>query len=148
MQGLPPALCRRRALQQGESPARAVWTIDAAHVRLCPTLSAVDEMSENTGPGFDTSVQDRPEEEVREPEMYRVVLHNDDYTTMEFVVEVLVRVFRKDIIAATRIMLDVHRKGRGLVGTYTYDIATTKAEQVHQLAREREFPLRCTVERA
>ena len=105
-------------------------------------------MSENTGPGFDTSVQDRPEEEVREPEMYRVVLHNDNYTTMEFVVEVLVRVFRKDIIAATRIMLDVHRKGRGLVGTYTYDIATTKAEQVHQLAREREFPLRCTVERA
>lgn len=104
-------------------------------------------MSENTGPGFDTSVQDRPEEDVREPEMFRVVLHNDDYTTMEFVVEVLVRVFRKDIISATRIMLDVHRKGRGLVGTYTYDIATTKAEQVHQMAREREFPLRCTVER-
>ena len=104
-------------------------------------------MSEHTGPGFDTNVQDRPEEEVREPEMFRVVLHNDDYTTMEFVVEVLVIVFQKDIISATRIMLDVHRKGRGLVGTYTYDIATTKANQVHQMAREREFPLRCTVER-
>jgi len=105
-------------------------------------------MSDTSRPGFGTDVQDRPEEEVREPELYRVVLHNDDYTTMEFVVEVIVTVFRKDIITATRIMLDVHRKGRGLVGTYTYDIATTKAEQVHRLAREREFPLKCTVEPA
>ncbi|MFP4113291.1 MAG: ATP-dependent Clp protease adapter ClpS [Spirochaetota bacterium] len=104
-------------------------------------------MSEHRGPGFDTNVQDRPAEEVREPEMFRVVLHNDDYTTMEFVVEVLVIVFQKDIVSATKIMLDVHRKGRGLVGTYTYDIATTKANQVHQMAREREYPLRCTVER-
>jgi ATP-dependent Clp protease adaptor protein ClpS len=103
-------------------------------------------MSEDTRPGYGTDVQDRPEEEVREPDLYRVVLHNDDYTTMEFVVEVLVTVFRKDILSATRIMLDVHRKGRGLVGTYTYDIATTKADQVHRLARDREFPLRCTVE--
>jgi ATP-dependent Clp protease adaptor protein ClpS len=105
-------------------------------------------MSEDIRPGSDSVVQDRPEEEVREPEQYRVVLHNDDYTTMEFVVEVLVTVFHKDIISATRIMLDVHRKGRGLVGTYTYDIATTNAEQVHRLAREREYPLKCTVERA
>lgn len=105
-------------------------------------------MSEGIRPGGDTELQDRPEEEVREPELYRVVLHNDDYTTMEFVVEVLVTIFHKDIISATRIMLDVHRKGRGMVGTYTYDIATTKAEHVHQLAREREYPLRCTVERA
>lgn len=80
--------------------------------------------------------------------MFRVVLHNDDYTTMEFVVEVLVSVFRKDIISATKIMLDVHRKGRGLVGMYTYDIARTKSEQVHRMAREREYPLKCTVEPA
>ena len=85
---------------------------------------------------------------VRRPRRYKVLLLNDDYTTMEFVVEVIVTVFRKDIITATRIMLDVHRKGRGLVGTYTYDIAKTKAEQVHRLAREREFPLKCTVEPA
>ena len=99
-------------------------------------------------PGSGTDIQDKPEEDVREPDLYRVILHNDDYTTMEFVVEVLVTVFHKDIISATRIMLDVHRKGRGLVGTYTYDVASTKAKQVHALAREREFPLKCTVEKA
>ena len=105
-------------------------------------------MSEEVDPGSGTQIQDLPEEDVREPEMYRVVLHNDDYTTMDFVVEVLVTVFHKDIISATRIMLDVHRKGRGLVGTYTYDIARTKVDQVHRMAREREFPLKCTMERA
>ncbi|MFW6312774.1 MAG: ATP-dependent Clp protease adaptor ClpS, partial [Spirochaetota bacterium] len=99
-------------------------------------------MSEENRPGFDTDVQDRPEEEVREPELYRVVLHNDDYTTMEFVVEVLVTIFQKDIDSAFRIMMDVHQKGRGLVGTYTFDIATTKSDHVHRLAREREFPLK------
>jgi len=105
-------------------------------------------MSEEKQPGFEADVQDRPEEDVREPELYRVVLHNDDYTTMEFVVEVLVSIFQKDIDSAFQIMMDVHQKGRGLVGTYTYDIATTKSHHVHRLAREREFPLKCTVERA
>ena len=105
-------------------------------------------MSEHVRPGTGTEVQDRPDEEVREPEQYRVLLLNDDYTTMDFVVEVLIKVFHKDILSATRIMFDVHRKGRGLVGTYTYDIASTKAERVHRMAREREFPLRCTVEPA
>lgn len=88
------------------------------------------------------------EEEVKEPELFLVILHNDDYTTMEFVVEVLVSVFRKTIIDATRIMLDVHRKGRGVVGHYTYDIAATKVQEVRSLAREREFPLKCTIEPA
>lgn len=78
--------------------------------------------------------------------MYRVVLHNDDYTTMEFVVEVLTAVFHKTIIDATRIMLDVHQRGAGVVGSYTYDIATTKADTVRDMARQREFPLRCTIE--
>ena len=105
-------------------------------------------MSEDARPGTGTEIQDRPDEEVREPEQYRVLLLNDDYTTMDFVVEVLIKVFRKNILTATRIMFDVHRKGRGLVGTYTYDIASTKAEHVHRMAREREFPLRCTVEPA
>ncbi len=105
-------------------------------------------MSEDIRPGVGPDVQDRPDEEVREPDQFRVVLHNDNYTTMDFVVEVLIRVFHKDIIAATKIMLDVHRKGRGVVGSYTFDIASTKAQHVHRMAREREFPLRCTVERA
>lgn len=96
---------------------------------------------------FDDEVQEQIEEELKEPDMYMVVLHNDHYTTMEFVVEVLVRVFQKSIIDATKIMLDVHRKGKGLVGTYTYDIASTKVARVRQMAREREFPLRCTMEK-
>jgi len=86
--------------------------------------------------------------EVTEPPSYKVVLHNDNYTTQEFVVEVLVEVFQKDIPTATKIMLDVHRRGRGVVGSFTYDVAVSKAEQVHQRARAREYPLRCSVEPA
>jgi ATP-dependent Clp protease adaptor protein ClpS len=87
-------------------------------------------------------------EKLEEPRMFRVILHNDDYTTMEFVVEVLVRVFRKKAAEATRIMLDVHRRGRGVAGMYTYDIAQTKVNQVFRMAKEREFPLRCSTEEA
>jgi ATP-dependent Clp protease adaptor protein ClpS len=86
------------------------------------------------------------EEELREPEMYKVLLHNDDYTTMDFVVEVLITVFSKDFQEATRIMLDVHQNGVGLCGVYTYEIAETKVETVHVLARENGYPLKCTME--
>jgi ATP-dependent Clp protease adaptor protein ClpS len=87
-------------------------------------------------------------QEVREPKMYRVLLHNDDYTTMEFVVEVLISVFRKSAADATRIMLDVHKKGMGTCGVYTYDIAISRAAMVRQLAKKQEFPLKCTIEEA
>ena len=87
-------------------------------------------------------------DEIKEPDMYNVVLHNDDYTTKEFVVEVLRLVFHKAVIEATKIMLDVHKRGRGIVGIFTWDIAQTKANQVHHLARSREYPLKCTVEKA
>jgi ATP-dependent Clp protease adaptor protein ClpS len=87
-------------------------------------------------------------QEVSEPKMYRVILHNDDYTTMEFVVEVLISVFRKPAAEATRIMLDVHKKGAGICGVYTYDIANTRVAMVHQLAKKREFPFKCTIEEA
>lgn len=83
---------------------------------------------------------------LEKPKMYRVVLLNDDYTTMEFVIEVLVQVFHKAAADATRIMLDVHEKGKGLVGTYPYDIARTKVLQVEEMASEREFPLRASIE--
>lgn len=88
------------------------------------------------------------DEELREPKWYRVILHNDDYTTMDFVIEVLVRVFHKPAAEATRIMLDVHQRQRGVCGTYSYDIASTKVAQVHLLARQREFPLKCSLEEA
>lgn len=84
--------------------------------------------------------------ELREPKMYRVILHNDHYTTMDFVVDVLVKVFHKPAVEATKIMLDVHRRGRGVCGVYTYDIAVTKVTRVQTMAKLREYPLRCTLE--
>jgi ATP-dependent Clp protease adaptor protein ClpS len=88
----------------------------------------------------------RSGEKLKEPEEYRVILINDHYTTMDFVVEVLIVIFHKTLEDANRIMLDIHRKGKGVVGVYSWDIAATKAEQVHTAARENEFPLRCIVE--
>jgi ATP-dependent Clp protease adaptor protein ClpS len=99
-------------------------------------------------PRFDGELLEEVEKELKEPDMYRVVLHNDDYTTKEFVVEVLQTVFQKPAIEATKIMMDVHKKGRGVVGVYTWDIAQTKVAQVHRLAKEQEFPLKCTIEAA
>lgn len=86
--------------------------------------------------------------DTKEPDEYRVILLNDDYTTMEFVVAVIMSVFHKELLDATRIMLDVHRKGKGIVGTYTYDIAATKISRVHEMARENGFPLKCIMEKA
>lgn len=88
------------------------------------------------------------DQEIREPKMYRVILHNDDYTAMDFVIEVLISIFHKPAADATRIMIDVHKKGKGICGLYTYDIAATRIARVHQLARKREFPLKCTLEEA
>ena len=78
--------------------------------------------------------------------MYRVILHNDHYTAMDFVVEVLVRVFHKPPAEATKIMMDVHKRGTGVCGVYTYDLAVTKVRKVHAMARSRGFPLKCTFE--
>jgi ATP-dependent Clp protease adaptor protein ClpS len=90
----------------------------------------------------------KTDEKNKEPEQFKVILLNDHYTTMEFVVEILMVIFHKGIEDANKIMFDVHRKGRGVVGVYTWDIAATKTEQVHAAARENEFPLRCIVEPA
>lgn len=90
----------------------------------------------------------REDEKLKEPEQYRILLLNDDYTTMEFVVTVIMTVFHKPLPEATKIMLDVHKKGKGIVGVYSYDIAVTKINQVHQLARQNGFPLKCTMEKA
>jgi ATP-dependent Clp protease adaptor protein ClpS len=92
-------------------------------------------------------VEDEIQEDLEEPPLYRVLLHNDDYTTMQFVVEVLMVVFNKSIEEATRIMLNVHKKGVGLCGVYPYEIAETKVDTVDSLARENGFPLKCSMER-
>jgi len=93
-----------------------------------------------------TKTREKATEKVKEPEEYRVILLNDHYTSMDFVVEVLMVIFHKDFEDANKIMLDVHKKGKGLVGLYSWDIAATKTEQVHMAARANEFPLRCIVE--
>ncbi len=86
------------------------------------------------------------ETELQEPGMYKVLLLNDHYTTMDFVVNVIRTVFHKSAAEATKIMLDVHKKGKGLVGVYPLDIARTKVIQVRQMADKAEFPLQCVLE--
>ena len=92
------------------------------------------------------AVEKETRRKLDKPRLYKVLLHNDNYTTMEFVVYILMSVFRKPEPEATLIMLDVHRKGLGLVGVYPREIAETKVVRVIELAREAEFPLMCTME--
>jgi ATP-dependent Clp protease adaptor protein ClpS len=108
-------------------------------------------MAERTGTpgGGETTVatpKTRTARTLAKPPLYKVLLHNDHYTTMEFVVEVLRTVFHHDLERATRIMLHVHERGVGVAGTYELEIAETKASKVIELARAAEFPLLCTVE--
>lgn len=86
------------------------------------------------------------ENELKEPSLYRVLLHNDDYTTMEFVITILVEVFRKQAEQAAAIMLAVHEQGMGQCGVYTREIAETKIHIVHKRARRAGFPLKATME--
>jgi len=96
----------------------------------------------------DSDVATEVEKELKEPELYRVLLHNDDYTTMEFVVMILMNIFRLAEADAFRVMLNVHHAGIGVAGVYTYEVAETKVRKVLDLAREHEFPLRCSMEPA
>ena len=101
-----------------------------------------DEWSDDGGVVTET----RREERVKRPRMYRVLVHNDDYTTREFVVGVLRGVFHHSESEAVRIMLHVHYNGVGVAGTYTREVAEMKVRSVEQLAKEREYPLRLTME--
>lgn len=95
----------------------------------------------------DRGVVEKTRAKITRPSMYKVFLLNDDYTTMEFVVEILETVFHRSKVEATRIMLHVHRTGRGLAGVFTRDIAETKILQVHSAAKENGFPLKCDMEK-
>ena len=90
--------------------------------------------------------KERTEGRVKEPKRYCVVMHNDDFTTMEFVVEILIDIFHKDELSAQTIMMSVHKSGKAVVGTYPYDIAVTKVSQALSRAREQGYPFRMTVE--
>ena len=96
--------------------------------------------------GYEEDVATESEERLEKPPLYRVLLHNDDFTTMEFVVYVLEEVFQKTDSEAVRIMLNVHNDGVGVAGVYTYEVAEMKVERVTQMARAQEYPLLCTME--
>jgi ATP-dependent Clp protease adaptor protein ClpS len=93
-------------------------------------------------------VLEQTREKVKTPTFYHVVLLNDDYTTMDFVVEALETIFNKTPAEAYRVMMQVHVQGRGVCGVYSYEVAETKVAAVHELARERGFPLRAIIEEA
>jgi len=92
------------------------------------------------------SVSTKEKIETREPPLYKVLLHNDDYTTMEFVIAILENVFHKSNADATRIMLNVHHEGVGVAGIFTKEISETKISIVHELAQKNNFPLKCSME--
>ena len=98
--------------------------------------------------GPSTGVVVKPKPKTKKPSMYKVIMLNDDYTPMEFVVMVLERFFNKNYEEATRIMLHVHQKGVGVCGVYTYEVAETKVTQVMDMAHQHQHPLQCTLEKA
>src|SRR5271157_519472 len=108
------------------------------------------DMSDNgkrgeEGPGTGVVVKAKPK--TKKPSMYKVLMLNDDYTPMEFVVHILERFFNKSRQEATRIMLHVHKRGVGVCGVYTYEVAETKVTQVMDFARQHQHPLQCTLEK-
>jgi ATP-dependent Clp protease adaptor protein ClpS len=113
-------------------------------------LLAPIDMSDNgkrgeEGPGTGVIVKAKPK--TKKPSMYKVLMMNDDYTPMEFVVHILERFFSKSRQEATRIMMHVHRRGVGICGVYTYEVAETKVTQVMDFARQHQHPLQCTLEK-
>jgi len=95
-----------------------------------------------------TQTLTRPESQTKKPSMYKVVLLNDDFTPREFVVHVLIRFFSKNETEATQLMLQVHHKGSGIAGVYSYEIAETKTYQVNSYSKQNQYPLKCIMEEA
>lgn len=90
-------------------------------------------------------LRERIKSRLREPQRFKVVIHNDDFTTMDFVVMILVTIFFKTTTEAEKLMLDVHNKGQAVVGIYSFDIATSKVAKATRLARDNGYPLRLTI---
>jgi ATP-dependent Clp protease adaptor protein ClpS len=109
-------------------------------------MATHDDETGGVHPSDEGAVATQAQRRVKTPQMYRVLLHNDDYTTMEFVVMVLMTAFHHPEPAAVHIMLQVHQKGVGTAGVFSYEIAEARIAKVARLAREHEFPLRCTME--
>lgn len=133
------------ALLETTLPQPTVMPINMT-VSTTPMLSA-EEGSDGDNAGNGTAVITRTKPKVKRPNLYRVLLLNDDYTPMEFVVLVLERFFRKTRDEATQIMLHVHQNGVGECGVYTYEVAETKVTQVMDFARQNQHPLQCVMEK-
>ena len=118
---------------------------------IAPALAG-DDGDETPGGGdegdSETGVATKTRAKTKKPSQYKVLLLNDDYTPMEFVVMVLKRFFRMDLEQATRVMLHVHQKGVGVCGVFPYEVAETKVNQVMDFARQNQHPLQCTLEEA
>jgi ATP-dependent Clp protease adaptor protein ClpS len=103
-------------------------------------------MSEQDKYSFEEGIELESKKSVTTPSLYKVFLLNDDYTSMDFVILILEKVFHQPPVEATRIMLHVHKNGKGLAGVYTREIAETKISEVHELSQKNSFPLKCTME--
>jgi ATP-dependent Clp protease adaptor protein ClpS len=110
-------------------------------------MSADDDQTNDNEGGSQTGVVTKTRPKTKKPSMYKVLMLNDDYTPMEFVIHVLERFFSKSHDEATRIMMHVHQRGVGVCGLYTYEVAETKVTQVMDLARQNQHPLQCTIEK-
>jgi ATP-dependent Clp protease adaptor protein ClpS len=106
-----------------------------------------DRDNDGRGPGNGTGVVTKTRAKTKKPSLYKVLILNDDYTPMEFVVHILERFFNKNREAAVTIMLHVHRHGVGICGVFTYEVAETKVAQVIEFARRHQHPLQCTMEK-
>lgn len=94
----------------------------------------------------DIVIKQKNKIKIKKPKQYKVIMYNDDYTTMEFVINILANVFNKNLLEAEKIMLDVHQKGQGIAGVYPYDIAVTKVATSISMAKEEGFPFKLTIE--
>ena len=126
------------------------WRIPISHSARMQTRGHVRMNESDDGNTGDptTGVVTRSKPKAKKPSMYKVIMLNDDYTPMEFVVMILERFFNKNREEASQIMLHVHQKGVGVCGVYTYELGETKVTQVMDLARQHQHPLQCTLEKA
>jgi ATP-dependent Clp protease adaptor protein ClpS len=136
-----PAAANRPFLRAGNS---GIIGLDAA---VGTTVVGMANRPDDLGPAHSGQVVTKTREKTDKPSMYKVLLLNDDYTPMEFVVHVLERFFGKNRDDAQRIMLHVHNHGVGICGVYTYEVAETKVSQVIEFARQNQHPLQCTMEK-
>ncbi len=126
--------------------------VPSLHLQTDALCAAASEPPDRDGPGRDGDAQigvaTKTRAKPKKPSQYKVLLLNDDYTPMEFVVIVLKRFFRMDMDEATRVMLHVHQRGVGVCGVFPYEVAETKVNQVMDFAKANQHPLQCTLEKA